>query len=114
MVRDNWNFTANPFEATLTPASFHCGKPQEEALARLEWICQERQRFAIVVGVEGAGKSHLATMPELVDRGINASLIKQAYVTTQSSSFGVTTAGTSATWAFGGKQRTTKSQRESH
>jgi type II secretory pathway predicted ATPase ExeA len=61
MVRDNWNFTANPFEATLTPASFYCGKPQEEVLARLEWICQERQRFAIVVGVEGVGKSHLST-----------------------------------------------------
>ena len=53
MVRDNWNFTANPFEATLTPASFYCGQPQEEVLARLEWICQERQRFAIVVGAEG-------------------------------------------------------------
>jgi len=61
MVRDNWNFTANPFEATLTPASFYCGQPQEEVLARLEWICQERQRFAIVVGAEGVGKSHLST-----------------------------------------------------
>ena len=61
MVRDKWNFTANPFEATLTPASFYCGQPQEEVLARLEWICKERQRFTIVVGVEGVGKSHLST-----------------------------------------------------
>ena len=62
MVRNNWNFTANPFEGTLTPGTFYCGKPQEEALARLEWICEERQRFAIVAGVEGVGKSHLSTM----------------------------------------------------
>ena len=76
MVRDNWNFTANPFEATLTPASFYCGKPQEEALARLEWICQERQRFAIVVGVEGVGKSHLSTTAL---RRVSGLGVKQSY-----------------------------------
>ena len=75
MVRDNWNFTANPFEATRTPASFYCGKPQEEALARLEWICQERQRFAIVVGVEGAGKSHLSTMALRRASGLGAETV---------------------------------------
>ena len=75
MVRDNWNFTANPFEATLTPASFYCGKPQEEALARLEWICKERQRFAIVVGVEGVGKSHLSTMELRRASGLGAEAV---------------------------------------
>lgn len=62
MVSNYWNFTAAPFDAALEPATFYTGAPQEEALARLEWIVDERQRFALVVGVEGCGKSHLASM----------------------------------------------------
>ncbi|MFM8433784.1 MAG: hypothetical protein ACKOBP_00350, partial [Planctomycetia bacterium] len=62
MVRDYWRLTAAPFDGTLEPATFHVGVPQEEALARLEWLVDERQRFALVVGPEGCGKSHLAAM----------------------------------------------------
>ena len=62
MVRDCWKFTAPPFEATLSPAAFCCGQPQDEVLARLEWLFEERQRFALVIGAAGVGKSHLATM----------------------------------------------------
>lgn len=62
MVRDCWKFTAPPFAGGLEPATFHSGAPQEEALARLEWLLEERQRFAVVVGREGAGKSHLAAV----------------------------------------------------
>ena len=62
MVRDAWNFTAVPFEGTLTPAAFCCGQPQEEVLARLEWLFRERQRFGLITGASGVGKSHLATM----------------------------------------------------
>lgn len=62
MVRDPWNFSAAPFEATLSPAAFYCGQPQDEVLARLEWLFEERQRFALVIGAAGVGKSHLATM----------------------------------------------------
>ncbi|MFM8633350.1 MAG: hypothetical protein ACKOEX_00815 [Planctomycetia bacterium] len=62
MVRDRWQFTAPPFAGTLEPATFHCGGPQEEALARLEWLVGQRQRFALVTGAEGMGKSHLAAM----------------------------------------------------
>ncbi|MFM8379687.1 MAG: AAA family ATPase [Planctomycetia bacterium] len=62
MVRDYWRLTAAPFDGTLEPATFHVGVPQEEALARLEWLVDERQRFALVVGAEGCGKSHLAAM----------------------------------------------------
>jgi len=62
MVRDAWNFSGTPFEGTLSPATFCCGQPQEEVLARLEWLLAERQRFALVTGDEGMGKSHLATM----------------------------------------------------
>lgn len=62
MVRDAWNFRGIPFEGTLSPATFCCGQPQDEVLARLEWLLSERQRFALVTGDEGMGKSHLATM----------------------------------------------------
>ena len=62
MVRDAWNFSGIPFEGTLSPATFCCGQPQDEVLARLEWLLAERQRFAVITGDEGVGKSHLATM----------------------------------------------------
>jgi type II secretory pathway predicted ATPase ExeA len=62
MVRDHWNFTAPPFDGSLEPATFYTGAPQEEALARLEWLVDERQRFGLVVGGEGCGKSHLCAM----------------------------------------------------
>lgn len=62
MVRDCWKFSAPPFRGSLEPATFHCGLPQDEALARLEWLLEERQRFALVVGQEGSGKSHLAAV----------------------------------------------------
>lgn len=62
MVRDTWNFSGIPFEGTLSAATFCCGQPQEEVLARLEWLLADRQRFALVTGGEGMGKSHLATM----------------------------------------------------
>jgi len=62
MVRDYWRLNAAPFDGTLEPVTFHAGVPQEEALARLEWLVDERQRFALVVGQEGCGKSHLAAM----------------------------------------------------
>lgn len=62
MVRDCWKFSAPPFASALDPASFYSGVPQEEALARLEWLLEERQRCALVVGEEGMGKSHLAAV----------------------------------------------------
>jgi type II secretory pathway predicted ATPase ExeA len=62
MVRDHWNFTAPPFDGSLEPATFYTGAPQDEALARLEWLVDERQRFGLVVGGEGCGKSHLCAM----------------------------------------------------
>ena len=62
MVRDYWHLNAAPFDGSLEPATFHAGGPQEEALARVEWLVDERQRFALVVGNEGYGKSHLAAV----------------------------------------------------
>ncbi|MDA1040182.1 MAG: hypothetical protein O3A37_07850 [Planctomycetota bacterium] len=62
MVRDRWHFAAPPFAGSLEPATFYCGGPQDEALARLEWLLGQRQRCGLVIGDEGLGKSHLATM----------------------------------------------------
>ena len=62
MSRDHWKFTGAPFDGGLEPATFHCGGPQEEALARMEWLLEERQRFGLVTAAEGCGKSHLAAM----------------------------------------------------
>jgi type II secretory pathway predicted ATPase ExeA len=62
MVRDRWHFAAPPFAGSLEPATFYCGGPQDEALARLEWLLKQRQRCGLVTGDEGFGKSHLATM----------------------------------------------------
>jgi type II secretory pathway predicted ATPase ExeA len=62
MIRDFWQLDAAPFDGSLEPATFYTGAAQEEALARLEWLVDERQRFALVVGAEGHGKSHLAAM----------------------------------------------------
>lgn len=59
MVRDPAD-SAAPFAGRLDPAAFHPGPPQEEALARLEWLVAERQRCGIVTGDAGLGKSHLA------------------------------------------------------
>lgn len=62
MVRDHWKLTGAPFDAALEPATFHAAAPQEEALARLEWLLEERQRFGLITAAEGCGKSHLAAM----------------------------------------------------
>ena len=77
MVRDHWNFTAPPFDGSLEPGTFFCGFPQEEALARLEWLADERQRFGLVVGAEGCGKSHLTAMAvrRLGGRGAEVALL---------------------------------------
>jgi type II secretory pathway predicted ATPase ExeA len=62
MSRDHWKFTGAPFDGSLEPATFFSGGPQEEALARLEWLLEERQRFGLVTAAAGCGKSHLAAM----------------------------------------------------
>jgi type II secretory pathway predicted ATPase ExeA len=62
MVRDRWQFSSPPFDGSLEPAAFHAGVPQEESLARLEWLLAQGQRCGLVVGGVGMGKSHVAAM----------------------------------------------------
>ncbi len=62
MVRDRDASAPPPFSGPLEPASFFIGPAQEETLARLEWLVEERQRCGLVVAEPGHGKSHLAAM----------------------------------------------------
>lgn len=62
MGREGWQFDAPPFAGVLDPATFHQAGPQDEALARLEWMVGERHRLALVTGAPGHGKSHLLAM----------------------------------------------------
>lgn len=65
------------FGAMLEPATFYMGAAQEEALARLEWLHEQRQRLGLVVAASGLGKSHLAAMAvrRLGGRGSEAVLL---------------------------------------
>lgn len=62
MGREGWQFDAPPFAGGIDPATFHQAGPQDEALARLEWLVGERHRLALVTGAPGHGKSHLLAM----------------------------------------------------
>lgn len=62
MVRDRLAFTDPPFAGSLEPEAFYPGPAHEEAVARLEWGVEERQRCCLVVGESGMGKSHLAAV----------------------------------------------------
>ncbi len=59
MVREFSTAAARALAGSLDPAAFHVGQPQEEALARLEWLVEQRGRCGLVVGDAGMGKSHL-------------------------------------------------------
>ena len=60
MVRHTASVAATAFSGAPDPANFFAGPPQEEALARLEWLATEGQRCGLIVGATGCGKSHLA------------------------------------------------------
>jgi type II secretory pathway predicted ATPase ExeA len=51
---------ASAFDGGLDPAAFHTLPSHEEALARIEWLLEKRQRCGLVVADPGVGKSHLA------------------------------------------------------
>lgn len=60
MVRDRLMLAASAFDGGLDPAAFHAAPSREEALARIEWLLDKRQRCGLVVADPGMGKSHLA------------------------------------------------------
>jgi len=75
MVRDTDRSAPATFAAVPEPASFFRGPAQEEALARLEWLVDQRQRCGLVVAGPGMGKSHLAVTAARSLGGLGAEVI---------------------------------------
>ena len=62
MVRDPEPRPTRPFDGGQEPSAYHVAAAHEEALARLEWLLEERQRCGLVVADSGFGKTHLAAV----------------------------------------------------
>lgn len=62
MLGEAFGLESNPFDGALEPSAFHAAGPQQEAIARIEWLLESRHRFGLVTGEAGLGKSHLAAV----------------------------------------------------
>jgi general secretion pathway protein A len=54
-----WGLGQSPFRGNLDPRSFHQGPTQEEALARLHFLVEQRRTLGLLLGEPGSGKSLL-------------------------------------------------------
>jgi type II secretory pathway predicted ATPase ExeA len=59
MYQAYWGLSKSPFRGHLDPRAFHRGAAQDEALARLHFLVEERRTLGLVLGDRGAGKSLL-------------------------------------------------------
>lgn len=59
MYLSHWGLTDSPFSKDRDTRSFYQAPPQEEALARLHFLVDRRQRFGLLSGPRGCGKSLL-------------------------------------------------------
>jgi type II secretory pathway predicted ATPase ExeA len=57
MFRKHWNLRESPFRGTLDWRRFFRSPIHEEALARLEFLAEERRRLGLLLGPSGCGKS---------------------------------------------------------
>lgn len=57
-----WGLGESPFRASLDPRFFYQGQAQEEALARLHFLVDERRTLGLLLGSPGSGKSMLLEM----------------------------------------------------
>ncbi len=57
MYEQYWGLTQTPFQQPAEDEGFYCGEPQGEALARLEFVVNNSQRLATLLGASGSGKS---------------------------------------------------------
>jgi general secretion pathway protein A len=67
MFRKHWNLRESPFRGTLDWRRFFRSPIHEEALARLEYLAEERRRLGLLLGPSGCGKSLLL---EVFARGL--------------------------------------------
>jgi general secretion pathway protein A len=54
-----WGLRESPFRGTLDPRWFYQSATHEEALARLNFLVDERRRMGLLLGEPGIGKSLL-------------------------------------------------------
>jgi general secretion pathway protein A len=59
MYQAYWGLGQSPFRGNLDPRFFHQGPTQEEALARLHFLVEERRSLGMMLGGPGSGKSML-------------------------------------------------------
>lgn len=59
MYQAYWGLSKSPFRGHLDPRAFHRGPAQDEALARLHFLVDERRTMGLVLGDSGTGKSLL-------------------------------------------------------
>lgn len=55
--RAHWGLRETPFPSGITPRLFYQSPSHEEALARLEFLVEQRQRLGLLLGPSGTGKS---------------------------------------------------------
>ena len=59
MYQAYWGLGESPFRGNLDPRFFHQGPTQDEALARLHFLVDERRTLGLLLGEAGSGKSQL-------------------------------------------------------
>ncbi len=59
MYQAYWGLGQSPFRGNLDPQFFHQGPTQDEALARLHFLVEERRTLGMLLGASGSGKSML-------------------------------------------------------
>src|SRR5215218_9050514 len=59
MYLKHWGLSESPFGCGLDPRHYFRGSTQEEALARMQFLVQERRRLGLLLGAPGTGKSLL-------------------------------------------------------
>lgn len=59
MYQAYWGLGQSPFRGNLDPQFFHQGPTQDEALARLHFLVEERRALGMLLGDSGSGKSML-------------------------------------------------------
>ena len=59
MYESHWGLQQTPFRACLDPTVFYESPTHEEALARMDFLVQQRRRLGLLMGDSGSGKSLL-------------------------------------------------------
>lgn len=59
MYEEHWGLRQSPFQGKLDPASFYRSPTHDEALARLNFLVEQRRRLGLLAGPSGSGKSLL-------------------------------------------------------